>query len=160
MEVPIRKYRYHRYTTSWRCRIKASTTESPPQCWAREWFTIMALLPSMLTFKRTPSRFATTKVYSISVFLFPWKAKLPVKPILGPFWKFLHKQKNGFTSTFSVFFTFTHTFFHGQVFHFFHMLEIFCYRGKYWKLTINRLFGIQNCIYLKNRQILFFNGTF
>ena len=160
MEVPIRNYRYHRYTTSWRCRIKASTTESPPQCSAREWFTIMALLPSMLTFKRTPSRFATTKVYSISVFLFPWKAKLPVKPILGPFWKFLHKQKSGFTSTFSVFFTFTHTFFHGQVFHFFHMLEIFCYRGKYWKLTINRWFGVQNCIYLKNGQILFFTGTF
>ena len=73
-----------------------------------------SMVPSMLTFRRTPSRFTTTKVYSISVFLFPWRPKLLVKPNFGSFWKFLQWQKSGFTSTFfRVFHFHAHLFFTG-----------------------------------------------
>ena len=89
------------------------------------------MVPSMLTFRRIPSRFTTTKVYSISVFLFSWRPKLLVKPNFGSFWKFLHGQKSGFTSTFFCVFHFhAHLFFTGTFFNFFHGLEIFYFEGQ------------------------------
>ena len=78
------------------------------------------MVPSILTFKRTPSRFATRKVYSISVFLSLEKQNCPSNKFFAPFGSFFTGTKVVLRPLFSVCFHFhAHFFFHGHVFRFF-----------------------------------------
>ena len=87
-------------------------------------------VPAMLTFRRIPSWFTTTKVYSISVFFSLEKQNCLWNQILAPFGSFFTGKKMVSRPLFSVFSLSRPRIFHGHIFQFFSRVRNILFQGR------------------------------